>query len=36
VLTDLDAVVRQIVDVARTESPLHQPAAGPPPLKGRI
>lgn len=35
VLKDLDAVLRHIIDVAR-RSPLHQPAAGPPPLKGRI
>jgi len=36
VLADLDAVMRQIVEVARAGSPLHQPTAGPPPLKGRI
>jgi len=36
VLSDLDAVVRHIVATARAESPLHQPSAGPPPLKGRI
>ena len=35
VLTDLDAVIRHIVAIAG-ESPLHQPSAGPPPLKGRI
>ena len=36
VLSDLDAVVRHIVEFARRESPLHQPSAGPPPLEGRI
>ena len=36
VLRDLDAVIRHIVEVARPETPLHQPTAGPPPLEGRI
>ena len=35
VLSDLDAALRHIVDFARGGSPLHQPSAGPPPLKGR-
>jgi very-short-patch-repair endonuclease len=34
VLSDLDDVVRYIVAVACGELPLHQPAAGPPPLAG--
>jgi very-short-patch-repair endonuclease len=36
VLSDLDAVVRHIEATATGSSPLHRPAAGPPPLKGRI
>jgi very-short-patch-repair endonuclease len=36
VLSDLDAVLGHIVASAGGDSPLHQPAAGPPPLKGRI
>jgi very-short-patch-repair endonuclease len=36
VLGDLDSVVRHIIAVAASESPLHQPAAGSPLLKGRI
>jgi very-short-patch-repair endonuclease len=36
VLSDLDAVLRHIVASAGGDSPLHQPAAGLPPLKGRI
>jgi very-short-patch-repair endonuclease len=31
VLTDLDCVVRGILDAARTRLPLHHPADGPPP-----
>jgi very-short-patch-repair endonuclease len=34
VLTNLEGVVRYIVGVAGGELPLHQPAAGPPPLAG--
>ncbi len=34
VLADLDAVVTHIVTVASSLPPLHQPAAGPPPLAG--
>jgi very-short-patch-repair endonuclease len=36
VLSDLDAVLGHIVASAGGDSPLHQPAAGPPALKGRI
>ena len=38
VLNDLDAVVRHIVHIAESSSPLHHPASpgGPPPLEGRI
>jgi len=34
VLADLDAVVTHIVTVASSLPPLHQPAAGPPPIAG--
>ena len=36
VLEDIDSVMHYIVETARMNSPLHQPLAGPPPLKGRI
>jgi len=36
VLNDLDLVLRHIVTVAKNASPLHHPADGSPPLKGRI
>jgi len=34
VLSDIEAVVQQIVDVAGSISPLHHAAHGPPPLNG--
>jgi very-short-patch-repair endonuclease len=34
VLADLDAVLTHIITVASSFPPLHQPAAGPPPLAG--
>jgi very-short-patch-repair endonuclease len=34
VLSDLNAVVRHVVDEARSRRPLHQPSTGPPPRSG--
>ena len=36
VLSDVEGVVRHIVEVADSISPLHHPSGGPPPLEGRI
>ncbi len=34
VLSDLDAVIRFVIERCASEQPLHQPAAGPPPRTG--